>query len=54
VVNLFVWPKRGAQVNTTTRRGYTIVGWQQGDLRFCVVSDLAQGELERIAQLVRN
>ena len=60
IINVFVWPAGGrvaAPVNTR-RDGYNVLGWSQGSLRFCAVSDAEPAALSQlkaaIAQQVRD
>jgi len=56
VVNLFVWPAKGAPdlaPHTHSRQGYSLVGWTRGEMRYCVIADVAATELSELAELVR-
>jgi anti-sigma factor RsiW len=60
IINVFVWPAGGrtAAPVTTRRDGYNVLGWSQGSLRFCAVSDAEPAALSQlkaaIAQQVRD
>jgi anti-sigma factor RsiW len=57
VVNFFVWPAEGApQVapHVQTRQGFSLVGWSQGGMRYCVVADVAPENLLALAALLRG
>jgi len=56
-INVFVWPETAGPAPpgaTLSRRGYNIVSWEQGQLRFCAVSDLNAAELQRFAARFRE
>jgi anti-sigma factor RsiW len=55
VVNLFVWPAAGEAdraAHAQTRQGYSLVGWTRAGMRYCVVADMGQADLESLAQLI--
>jgi len=50
VINLFIWPEHGHPAPlATSRNGYNIVRWNQGDMAFWAVSDLDPKELAAFA-----
>ena len=55
VINAFVWP--GAQANSSvrrhSRRGFNIIEWNADGMRYWVVSDVSQADLEAFASLAR-
>jgi len=54
-INLFVWPARQGESSLYgwgSRDGYNWGMWQAGDMRFCLVSDAAQGDLRELQQLI--
>ncbi len=54
-INLFVWPARQGESNLYgwgSRDGYNWGMWQEGDMRFCLVSDAAQSDLRELQQLI--
>ncbi|MEO5693816.1 MAG: hypothetical protein ABIQ72_11870 [Usitatibacter sp.] len=56
VVNFFAWPDASAPdraPHAQARQGYSLVGWSRSGMRFCVVADIASGELSEFAELVR-
>jgi anti-sigma factor RsiW len=52
VVHAFIWPATddSATVTSASMRGLSVNHWSRGGLRYCVVSDLPQGELLAFAQ----
>jgi len=56
-INLFVWPcddTTTSGVKRLTRRGYNIVNWCDGGMRFWAVSDLNAEEMQTFGQLLRQ
>ncbi len=54
VINVFVLPAaKGDLINTSTRRGYTVHHWDEGDLGFWAVSDAAPTELVEFERIFR-
>jgi anti-sigma factor RsiW len=54
-INLFVWPARSGEASLYgwgSREGYNWGMWQAGDMRFCLVSDVAQSDLRELQQLI--
>lgn len=54
-INLFVWPDKGvfpALASSGSSRGYHWLMWHTGEMRFCLVSDVSQSELEQLRQLI--
>ena len=55
VINVFSWEaKRGGFTRQTTRNGYRMMFWSDGDLQYCAVSDTGWSELEGLVQLLRG
>jgi len=56
VINLFILPANGPDKprETLALRGYNLVAWQLGHMRFIAVSDVEAGELETFSQLVET
>lgn len=55
VINVFTWAANGARLpNDTTRSGYHLAYWQQGDIRYCAVSDTGWDELRGLVRLLRE
>jgi anti-sigma factor RsiW len=55
VINVFTWAASGARLpNNTTRSGYHLAYWQQGDLQYCAVSDTGWDELLGLVRLLRE
>lgn len=52
VVHAFIWPASDdrAAIASTSMRGLSVSHWSRGGLRYCVVSDLPQGQLLAFAQ----
>jgi anti-sigma factor RsiW len=54
VINVFTWAAAGARLPAdTTRSGYHLACWQQGDIQYCAVSDTAWDELQGLVRLLR-
>jgi anti-sigma factor RsiW len=55
VINVFTWAAGGARLpNNTTRSGYHLAFWQQGDIQYCAVSDTGWDELLGLVRLLRE
>lgn len=54
VVNVFAWAAGARLPDQVTRNGYHIVCWRGADLDYCAVSDAAIGELQQLAELIRQ
>lgn len=55
VINVFTWAAAGARLpGNTTRSGYHLAFWQQGDIQYCAVSDTAWDELLGLVRLLRE
>jgi anti-sigma factor RsiW len=55
VINVFTWAAAGEQLpGATTRDGYHIVFWKNGDLVFCAVSDVGESELADLVRLMKQ
>jgi anti-sigma factor RsiW len=52
VVHAFVWPASddSATIAAASMRGLSVSHWSRGGLRYCVVSDLPQGQLVAFAE----
>ena len=55
VINVFTWAA-GDRHNpaNTTRNGYHLAFWQQGDIQYCAVSDTGWDELLGLVRLMRD
>ncbi len=54
IINVFTWAASAARLpNNTTRSGYHLAYWQQGDIQYCAVSDTAWDELLGLVRLLR-
>lgn len=53
VINVFSWAGEGVPPADTTRNGYHLAFWQEGNLRYCAVSDTGWSELLRLVSLIR-
>ena len=56
-INLFIWPS--TRVSRTpeefrTQQGYNSIHWSEEGMEFWAVSDMNQGDLKNLAQLLRN
>jgi anti-sigma factor RsiW len=55
VINVFTWAASGGRLPAdTTRSGYHLAFWQQGDIRYCAVSDTGWDELLGLVRLLRE
>jgi anti-sigma factor RsiW len=56
IINVFILPTTEADKpsQSQTIRGFNVVSWQAGHMRFVLVSDVEKGELEALGQLLRN
>lgn len=55
LINVFSWVAGGERLpHETTRAGYHMVCWRQGDLAYCAVSDTAWEELRGLERLLRD
>jgi anti-sigma factor RsiW len=55
VINVFTWAANGARLpGNTTRNGYHLAFWQQGDIQYCAVSDTGWDELLALVHLLRE
>ncbi len=54
-INVFTWAAAGARLpSNTTRSGYHLAFWQQGDIQYCAVSDTGWDELLGLVRLMRE
>jgi anti-sigma factor RsiW len=53
VINVFSWAGEGAPPADTTRNGYHLAFWAEGNLRYCAVSDTGWPELLKLVNLIR-
>jgi anti-sigma factor RsiW len=55
VINVFTWTAAGVRLpRNTTRSGYHLAYWQQGDIQYCAVSDTGWDELMGLVRLLRE
>ena len=56
VINVFTWAANGtsSSLRNTTRSGYHLAFWQQGDIQYCAVSDTGWDELLGLVRLLRE
>ena len=55
VINVFTWAANGTRLpGNTTRSGYHLAFWQQGDIQYCAVSDTGWDELLALVRLLRE
>ena len=54
VINVFTWAAGGRLPSNTTRSGYHLAFWQQGDIQYCAVSDTGWDELLGLVSLLRE
>jgi len=53
LINVFSWAGEGALPADTTRNGYHLAFWREGNLRYCAVSDTGWSELLKLVSLIR-
>jgi anti-sigma factor RsiW len=53
VINVFSWAGEGALPADTTRNGYHLAFWEEGNLRYCAISDTGWAELLKLVSLIR-
>ncbi|MDP9008295.1 MAG: hypothetical protein M3N91_06240 [Pseudomonadota bacterium] len=54
-INVFTWAGADRHLpGNTTRSGYHLAFWQQGDIQYCAVSDTAWDELLGLVRLMRE
>jgi anti-sigma factor RsiW len=54
VINVFSWAGEGTTLPAdTTRNGYHLAFWEEGNLRYCAVSDTGWSELLKLVSLIR-
>jgi anti-sigma factor RsiW len=54
VINVFSWADEGRGIpRDTTRNGYHLAFWQQGNIKYCAVSDTGWDELLGLVRLLR-
>jgi anti-sigma factor RsiW len=55
VINVFTWAASSTRsLRNTTRSGYHLAFWQQGDIQYCAVSDTGWDELLGLVRLLRE
>jgi anti-sigma factor RsiW len=55
VINVFTWAAADRHLPAnTTRNGYHLAFWQQGDIQYCAVSDTGWDELLGLVRLLRE
>jgi anti-sigma factor RsiW len=55
VINVFTWAANGTRLpSNSTRSGYHLAYWQQGDIQYCAVSDTGWDELLGLVRLLRE
>lgn len=55
VINVFTWATDNAHtLSNTTRNGYHLAFWRQGDIQYCAVSDTGWDELLGLVRLLRE
>jgi anti-sigma factor RsiW len=55
VINVFTWSAGNLPtLSNTTRNGYHLAFWQQGDIQYCAVSDTGWDELLGLVRLLRE
>ena len=54
VINVFSWAGEAALPADTTRNGYHLAFWKEGNLQYCAVSDTGWPELLKLVGLIRD
>jgi len=54
LINVFSWADGESLPADTTRNGYHLAFWNEGNLRYCAVSDTGWAELLRLVSLMRT
>jgi len=55
VINVFTWSAGNLRtLSNTTRNGYHLAFWQQGDIQYCAVSDTGWDELLGLVRLLKE
>jgi anti-sigma factor RsiW len=54
VINVFSWSGRGGLSQQTTRNGYHLLFWKNGDVQYCAVSDAGWDELSKLVRLLQQ
>jgi anti-sigma factor RsiW len=54
VINVFSWAGTDRLPGNSTRSGYRLAFWSQGDIQYCVVSDTGWDELLGLVRLLRE
>jgi len=54
VINVFSWSGRGVLSQQTTRNGYHLLFWKNGDVQYCAVSDAGWEELAKLVRLLQQ
>ncbi|AWY40291.1 anti-sigma factor [Pseudomonas putida] len=56
IINVFILPTTEADkpAQSESIRGFNVVSWQQGHMRYVLVSDVEKSELEVLGQLLKN
>jgi len=54
VINVFSWSGRGGLPQQTTRNGYHLLFWKNGDVQYCAVSDAGWDELAKLVRLLQQ
>ena len=54
VINVFSWAGEGTLPADTTRNGYHLAFWKEGNLHYCAVSDTGWPELLKLVGLIRG
>jgi anti-sigma factor RsiW len=54
LINVFSWAGEGMLPGDTTRNGYHLAFWKEGNLFYCAVSDTGWAELKNLVGLIRD
>ena len=54
LINVFSWTGEGPLLKDSTRNGYRVAFWKEGNLHYGAVSDTGWAELLKLEELIRN
>ena len=54
VINAFTWPVASGDIGQETRQGYHVLGWRDGEMQWCLISDAGEPTLQRLKKLIEQ